>query len=61
MIEKVIAFLDSLDSAELDRLPPAHRQKFAALCHHWWQLAEHCREQSTADVLANQKQGTRSG
>jgi hypothetical protein len=40
MIEKTIAFLDNLTLADLDRLPPVRQQKFAALCHHWWQLAE---------------------
>jgi hypothetical protein len=60
MIEKVIAFLDSLDSAELERLAPVHRQKFAALCHHWWQLAEHRREQPTIGILHDLKQGRRS-
>jgi hypothetical protein len=60
MIEKVIAFLDSLDSAELDRLAPAHRQKFAALCHHWWQLAEHRQGQQKASVSADSKCGRHS-
>jgi hypothetical protein len=60
MIEKVIAFLDSLDSAELDRLAPAHRQKFAALCHHWWQLAEHRQKEPRAGILADLKDGKRS-
>ena len=39
--EKITALLDGLDSAELDRMRPVDRRKFAALCHHWWQLAEH--------------------
>jgi hypothetical protein len=60
VIDKVIAFLDILDSAELDLLPPAHRQKFAALCHQWRQLADHRREQSKAGVLADLKDGQRS-
>jgi hypothetical protein len=60
MIEKTIAFLDNLTREELDRLPPAHRQKFAALCHHWWQLAERRREQPKAGVLSKLKDGERS-
>ncbi len=40
MIDKIIDLLDGLNGEELERLPPARRQKFAALCHHWWQLAE---------------------
>ena len=40
MIEKTIALLGTLTLEELERLAPARQRKFAALCHHWWQLAE---------------------
>jgi hypothetical protein len=60
--EKVTALLDGLDSAELDKLRPADRRKFAALCHHWWLLAEHREKQATAapGVLGKLNQGDRS-
>jgi hypothetical protein len=61
MIEKTIAFLDNLNSEELDKLPPAHLRRFAALCHHWWQLAEHRQKEPRAGILADLKQGKRSG
>jgi hypothetical protein len=40
MIDKIAAMLNALDGSELDRMRPADRRRFAALCHHWWQLAE---------------------
>lgn len=40
MIEKVIALLEGLDAAELEKLPPARLQRFAQLCNHWRQRAE---------------------
>jgi hypothetical protein len=51
MIEKTIAFLDGLSLEDLERLPPARRQKFAALCHHWWRLAEGPPKEPKASVL----------
>jgi hypothetical protein len=38
---------------------PADRRKFAALCHHWWQLAEG-REKAKAGVVGQLNQGDRS-
>lgn len=32
--------LNALDGSELDKMRPADRRRFAALCHHWWQLTE---------------------
>lgn len=61
MIEKAIAFLDNLTLEELDRLPPARRERFAALCHRWAQLAERRQEKRPkAGVLADLKDGKRS-
>jgi hypothetical protein len=40
MIEKLLALLDTLNSAELDKLPPAHLRRFSELCRHWHKLAE---------------------
>jgi hypothetical protein len=40
MIDRIAAMLNELDGSELDRMRPADRRRFAALCHHWWQLAE---------------------
>ena len=58
--EKVLALLDGLDSAELDRMRPADRRKLAALCHHWWQLAEHRDKQRAAGVLSKLADGERA-
>jgi hypothetical protein len=60
--DRIIAFLDGLSSEELDKLPPAHRQKFAALCHHWWQLAERPPKSTERrdGVLSRLKSGERS-
>jgi hypothetical protein len=53
LVEKVIAFLDNLNSEELDRLSPARRQKFSELCHHWHKLAERRRaDQIVKDAKA---------
>jgi hypothetical protein len=61
MIEKAMAFLDNLDSAELDKLPPAHLRRFEALCHHWHQLAQmRLKAQPKAGVLGDLKNGDRS-
>jgi hypothetical protein len=40
IIDKIVGLLNTLDSGELDRLPPARLQQFAALCRHWHALAE---------------------
>ena len=60
--EKITALLDGLDGAELDRMRPVDRRKFAALCHHWWQLAEarDRREAARNGVLGNLNTGERS-
>lgn len=59
MIEKTIAFLDGLSREDLDRLPPARRQKFAALCHHWAKLAERPPKEPKTGVLSALKNGDR--
>jgi len=38
---------------------PARRQKFAALCHHWWQFAERPRKEPKAGVPSRLKGGER--
>jgi hypothetical protein len=59
MVDRIIALLDGLDSAELDRMQPARRQKLAALLHHWWKLAE-VRPEPKAGVLRDLTDGKRS-
>jgi hypothetical protein len=60
MIEKAIAFLDNLTLEELDRLPPARRQKFSELCYHWHKLAERRLEQQPkSGVLSDLRRGQR--
>lgn len=48
MIEKAIAFLDTLTSEELERLPPARLQRFSQLCQHWHRQAETRRREMAA-------------
>ena len=61
MIAKITALLKGLSLADVEAAAPACRQRFAALCHHWWQLAERRREpQSRAGVLSKLKDGERS-
>jgi hypothetical protein len=39
--DRLLAILDAeLTLEDLNRLPPAHLRKLAALLHHWYQLAE---------------------
>jgi hypothetical protein len=59
ILDKVTALLAGLDAAELDRLPPARRQRFAELCHHWAQLAERRREEPKSGVLSDLRRGQR--
>jgi hypothetical protein len=59
MIEKAIAFLDNLTLEELDRLPPARRQKFSELCYHWHKLAEARPKEPKTGVLRDLKDGRR--
>ncbi|HEY1243444.1 MAG TPA: hypothetical protein VGF29_01305 [Hyphomicrobiaceae bacterium] len=51
LIDRITVMLDTLDGRELERMRPADRRKFAALCHHWWQLAE-AREKAKAGPRA---------
>jgi hypothetical protein len=59
LIDRIVVMLDTLDGGELERMRPADRRKFAALCHHWWQLAEG-REKAKAGVVGQLNQGDRS-
>jgi hypothetical protein len=58
--DKIAALLDGLSREDLDRLPPARRQKFAALCHHWAQLAERPPKEPKAGILSSLKNGDRA-
>ena len=50
--DRIIAFLDGLNSEELDRMPPARLRQFSELCRHWHQLAElRLEKQSQSGVL----------
>jgi hypothetical protein len=60
IVDKVTALLAGLDASELDRLPPARRQRFAELCAHWHKLAERRQDQPKAGILADLKDGRRS-
>ena len=55
MIDKIVALLDGLNSEELDQLAPAHRRKFAALCHHWWRLADGKTKEPKTGILSDLK------
>jgi hypothetical protein len=64
-IDQVTALLDSgITLEDLDALPPARLHRFAALCHHWWQLSDarvkkQPREQRRSGVLADLQRGAR--
>jgi hypothetical protein len=61
MIEKTIAFLDTLTLKELEKLPPARMRKFSELCYHWHRMAEHRLEKKPkSGILADLSQGKRS-
>jgi hypothetical protein len=40
VVEKTIALLGGLNPADVQRLPPARRRRFADMCRHWADLAE---------------------
>jgi hypothetical protein len=50
MIDRIAAMLNELDGSELDKMRPADRRRFAALCHHWAQLAEIRDRKPTSDA-----------
>jgi hypothetical protein len=55
---KITALLsEAMSMQELDAMTPAQRQRFAALCHHWWQLAEQKKAQPKSGVLAALRAG----
>lgn len=51
--EKIIALLDSMTIASLDRMAPVQRLQFAHLCRHWADLATRPRPAPTAGVLSD--------
>lgn len=60
IIDKITALLAGLDTSELDRLPPARRQRFAELCAHWARLAERREEpQPKSGILSDLRRGQR--
>jgi hypothetical protein len=59
IIDKITALLDGLNSEELERLPPARRQKFSELFYHWHKLAERSPKEPKAGVLSRLKDGER--
>jgi hypothetical protein len=56
--DKIMALLDTLDAAELDRMRPADLHAFHALTHHWAMLADVRlqRRQRASGVLAQLKE-----
>ena len=60
LVHKVSAMLNELDGRELDQMRPAERQRFAALCHHWWQLAEKRQPKPKSGVLGDLQNGKRA-
>jgi hypothetical protein len=58
---KITALLhEAMSLAELDAMRPAERQRFAALCHHWWQLAEKRQPKPKSGVLGDLQNGQRA-
>jgi hypothetical protein len=39
VVDRVIALLGGLTQDQLQRLPPATRERFGALCRHWGNVA----------------------
>jgi hypothetical protein len=37
---KAAALLEGLTTADVEAMSPAERERFAALCKHWWRKAE---------------------
>ena len=61
MIAKIVALLEGLRADDLDVTPPAHLQRFSALCRHWAGLAEiRASPAPKTGVLKNLKEGDRS-
>jgi hypothetical protein len=62
VIDKAMALLEGLTPSDIRALPPAHRQRFAALCEACRQLAERLpepEEQPGSGVLSDLRRGQR--
>jgi hypothetical protein len=55
VIVKIIALLEGLTTADLDATPPAHLERFAALCRHWASLADLSRKVPGPSLIAEHK------
>jgi hypothetical protein len=58
--EKAAALLEAITPTELDALPPAARQRFAALCLRIAELAEPRADAPKAGVLSDLRRGARA-
>ena len=61
VIDKVMALLDGLTPEDIAALPPAHRERFAAICKACGQLAERLPNEPKpkAGILSALKNGDR--
>jgi hypothetical protein len=58
---KIAALFEQLTRADVDAMPPAERQRFAALCRHWGHVAEPREEPPKVGVLGELQQNGRQG
>jgi hypothetical protein len=63
---KISALLEGLTMSDVQAMAPAERERFAALCCHWWRLAEppahhpaDGRQHRESGVLKDLRQGHR--
>jgi hypothetical protein len=50
-VEKIAALFEQLQREDIDALPPARRERFAALCEHWANFARLRPDAPKAGVL----------
>ncbi|HEY1244363.1 MAG TPA: hypothetical protein VGF29_05975 [Hyphomicrobiaceae bacterium] len=59
VVDRIIALLGGLTQDQLQRLPPATRERFGALCRHWGNVADQTgATEPKAGVLLDLRSGT---
>ena len=57
---KLAALLEGLTQADIDALPPVHRQRLGALLQYWANRCDPPKDEAKAGVLAVLKDGERA-